>query len=350
MAKPGKKILVTGGAGFIGSNFLHHLYKKYSTYELFNFDLLTYAGNTDNLLDIEKVESQRPVNKRRYYFIHRDICDFISVKQAFQKHKPDVVINFAAESHVDRSIIDSRYFFRTNVIGVHNLVDLVMKHKIPRFVQISSDEIYGDVLEGTSTESSPIRPSNPYSASKAAADLLVQAHIRTHKLPAIIIRGSNNFGPYQYPEKLIPLAVTNLLENREIPIHGKGLQKRRWLHVGDFCRAIDMIMHKGRNFSIYNVAGIEMRNIDVVKEICKVLKKDYRKATYFIKDRPGGDMRYAPDDKKIKKELGWELKYPAPDYIASVVKWYLDNTSWWKKVRRKKEFKIHYRKQYKSEY
>lgn len=350
MGKTSKKIIITGGAGFIGSNFIRYLYNKYPDYKLYNFDFLTYAGNLDNLSDIEKAESKKKKSEKRYHFIHGDICDPILVGKTFQNIKPDIVINFAAESHVDRSIIDSRYFFRTNVIGVHNLVDIVIKQKIPKFIQISSDEVYGDVLKGVSKETSPLRPSNPYSASKASSDLLVQAHIRTHKLPALIVRGSNNFGPFQYPEKLIPLAITNLLENKKIPIHGNGMQQRKWLHVEDFCSAIDLVAHKGKLFSIYNVAGTEMTNLDIIKEISNVLHKDYRKEIIFIKDRPGGDLRYAVDGTKIKKELGWKITYRVPVSIASVVDWYLNNKTWWKKVRNNKEFKIHYEKQYKSEY
>ena len=313
-------------------------------------DLLTYAGNLDNLSDIQEKESRKKPNKKRYRFLLGDICDTVLVDEIFKKHKPDIVVNFAAESHVDWSIIDSRYFFRTNLIGVHNLVDLVIKHKITRFIQISTDEIYGDVLEGESNEEFRINPSNPYSASKAAADLLVQSYIRSYKLPALIIRGSNNYGPYQYPEKLIPLSITNLLEGQKIPIHGSGRQQRRWLFVDDFCKAIDLIMQKGKDSSIYNVAGIEMTNINMIKEICKTLKLDYRKMTHYINDRAGGDRRYAPDGSRIKKDLGWKPEYQISDGLGAVVEWYLRNTKWWKKVRNTYEFKTRYKKIYKSEY
>ena len=345
-----QKILVTGGAGFIGSNFIHYIYGKYPDYKIYNLDLLTYAGNSDNLKKIELTESSKPVSLRRYFFIKGDICNPVLVGKIFRKYKFDVVLNFAAESHVDRSITNDYYFFRTNLTGVHNLVSLVRKHAIPRFIQISTDEIYGDVIRGVSRELHPLRPSNPYAASKAAADLVVQSYMRTHKLPLLIVRGSNNFGPYQYPEKLIPLAVTNLMEEKSVPVHGDGHQVRRWIHVEDFCRAIDLVMHKGKDFSIYNISGLEVSNLDIVRSIAKTLNKNPDDFIHFINDRPGGDRRYAPDSSKIKKELGWELKYPVQKYLSRVVNWYVDNSSWWKKVKKKKEFEIYYKTQYRSEY
>lgn len=350
MVKPKKKILITGGAGFIGSNFIRYMYNNYPEYKIFNFDFLTYAGNKDNLLDIEKKESKKKLGEKRYNFIHGDICDIDFVAKILKKYKPDIVINFAAESHVDRSIVDSRYFFRTNLVGVHNLVDLIIKYKIPRFIQISTDEVYGDVLQDESNEQSKFQPSNPYAASKAAADLLVQSYIRTHNLPAIILRGSNTFGPFQYPEKLIPLAVTNLLEHKKIPVHGSGKQKRRWLHVEDFSKAIDLAMHNAPDYSIYNVAGEEMSNIEIIKKLSKALNQDFDQGIYFIDDRPGGDMRYAPNASKIIKELGWRREYSVSEHIGDVVKWYIDNSKWWKKIKSKKEFSIRYKKQKKSEY
>ena len=345
-----KKILVTGGAGFIGSNFIYYIYDKHPDYKIYNLDLLTYAGNPDNLKKIELTERSKPVSLRRYFFIKGDICDAKLVGGLFKKHKFDIVVNFAAESHVDRSISNDYHFFRTNFTGVHNLIALVRKYAIPRFIQISTDEIYGEVVKGVSKEIYPLRPSNPYAASKAAADLVVQSYMRTHKLPLLIVRGSNNFGPYQYPEKLIPLVVTNLLEGKSIPIHGDGNQARRWIHVEDFCRAIDLVMHKGKDFSIYNISGREVSNLDIVKSIAKTLNKNPKNLIHFINDRPGGDKRYAPDSSKIKKELGWELKYPVQKYLSQVVNWYVDNDSWWKKVKRKKDFKMYYEKQYRSEY
>ncbi len=337
-----RKILVTGGAGFIGSNFIRHIYAKYPSYTIFNLDLLTYAGNLDNLRDVEK--------SKRYFFIKGDICDSKLVGNLFRKHRFDIVVNFAAESHVDRSITNDYHFFRTNLTGVHNLIALVKKHLVPRFVQISTDEIYGDVERGVSRENHPMQPSNPYAASKAAADLVVQSYMRTHKLPLLIVRGSNNYGPYQYPEKLIPLTITNLLEDQPIPIHGDGKQVRRWLHVNDFCEAIDLVMHKGKDFSIYNVAGIETSNADIVKKIAKVLGKKHDDFIYCIDDRPGGDKRYAPDATKIRKELGWKPKYSIQKDLAHVVDWYLKNNQWWRAIKKTKDFKVYYQKQLNSEY
>lgn len=342
-----KKILITGGAGFIGSNFIHYIYNKYPSYTIYNLDILTYAGNLDNLklVNLKDIEGSK-----RYFFIKGDICDPELVDRLFKKHNFDIVVNFAAESHVDRSITNDHYFFSTNLGGVHNLIALIRKHKVPRFIQISTDEIYGDVKKGVSAEDALIRPSNPYAASKAAADIVIQSYMRTHKLPLLIVRGSNNFGPYQYPEKLIPLTITNLLENKLIPIHGDGQQLRCWLHVEDFCRAVDLVMHKGKDFSIYNVAGIEMSNLEIVKGIAKVLNKNRKDFFYFIKDRPGGDHRYAPDSTKIRKDLGWELKHPIKKSLGQVVNWYLNNNNWWKDIKKKKDFKIYYNKQYHSEY
>jgi len=331
----------------MGSNFIHYIYKKYPNYTIYNLDILTYAGNLDNLrlVNLKDVEGAK-----RYFFIKGDICDSKLVGQLFEKHKFDVVINFAAESHVDRSIINDYHFFRTNLSGVHNLIALVRKYSIPRFIQISTDEIYGEVEKGFSGESALIKPSNPYAASKAAADIVVQSYIRTHKLPLLIIRGSNNFGPYQYPEKLIPLTITNLLEDKLVPIHGDGRQVRRWIHVEDFCRAVDLVMHKGKDFSIYNIAGIETSNIEIIKMIAKILNKNHKDFFYFINDRPGGDKRYAPDATKIKKELGWELRYPINKYLADVVGWYLKNEQWWRNIKKKKSYKVYYEKQLHSEY
>ncbi len=348
--KHSKKVLVTGGAGFIGSNFIRHLYEKYPDYRIYNFDLLTYAGNPDNLKDIAAAESQKPLSRRRYFFIQGDVCDAHLVSKIFQKHKFDCVLHFAAESHVDRSIMDDKFFIRTNLLGTHNLIGLVRRHAVPRFVYVSTDEVYGDVATGTSREHSPMRPSNPYAASKAAADLLVQSYTRTHGLPLLIVRGSNNFGPYQYPEKLIPLAITNIVEGASVPVHGDGKQVRKWIHVSDFCSGIDLVMHKGHDGAVYNISGLEMSNLDILGAICRVLGKRSADCIRFIKDRPGGDRRYAVDSSKIKAELGWKLKLPVRSSLASVVRWYLDNEKWWRAVKKKKEFDTYYQKQLKSQY
>ena len=343
-----KRVLVTGGAGFIGSNFIRYLYQAYPAYEIYNLDLLTYAGNRENLKDIETLESTK--RNRRYFFVKGDIRDPRLVSKLFQKYQFDYVVNFAAESHVDRSIEDDYHFIHTNLLGVHNIITLIRKYSIPRFIHISTDEIYGDTLEGFSHEQSPIQPSNPYSASKAAADLLIQAYIRTHRLPILVVRGSNNFGPYQYPEKLIPLVITNLLERKAIPVHGDGKQIRTWIHVNDFCNAVDRVMHRGKELKTYNASGIEMSNLEVIKLIGSILNIDYNKYIRFVKDRPGGDRRYAPDATKIKTELGWRLEFPIHKHLGGVVQWYVDNLDWWKKVKRKKDFKTYYKKQVRAEF
>lgn len=343
-----KNILVTGGAGFIGSNFIRCIYNKYPGYRIFNYDLLTYAGNPENLLDIKNQEKKKA--KKRYFFIKGDICDEPKLEKLFKKHKFDLVVNFAAESHVDRSIVSSQNFIRVNVMGVHILIDLAKKYRTPRFVHISTDEIYGDVGQGASHEESAFKPSNPYAASKAAADFLVQSYMRTHSLPAIIMRGSNNFGFYQYPEKLIPLAITNLLANKPIPVHGGGEHIRRWLHVEDFSSAIDLAMHKAPDFSIYNVAGNPKKNIEIIKKICQILGKDFKVYARFVSDRPGADFRYAPAASKLEKDLGWKQKKTIDDALAEIVQWYINNPKWWQKIKQKKEFLDHYRKQSLAKY
>lgn len=341
---------MTGGAGFIGSNFIRHIYDKYPDYQIYNLDLLTYAGNLENLADIARIESAKPGRVRRYFFIRGDVCDQKFIDSVLKKYRFDCVIHFAAESHVDRSIMDDKFFIRTNLLGTHSLIGMVRKHAVPRFIHISTDEIYGDVSEGVSTEDSPIRPSNPYSASKAAADLLVQSYIRTHRLPLLIVRGSNNFGPYQYPEKLIPLAITNLLERKKIPVHGDGKQVRRWIHVADFCAGIDLVLHAGRDGGVYNISGLEMSNLDVIRQVARTLHKNPKEHITFIDDRPGGDRRYAVDASRAQSELGWKLQLPVRRSLASVVDWYLRNTGWWKRVKKKKDFMVYYKKQLRSEY
>jgi dTDP-glucose 4,6-dehydratase len=348
--KKNLKILVTGGAGFMGSNFIRYIYNKYPNYQIYNLDKLTYSGNLDNLKDIESQEDSMPITKRRYYFIKGDICNSRLIEKLFNQYRFDVIINFAADSHVDRSIMNAQYFIKSNIIGVNTLLHYVRKYSYSRFIQISTDEVYGDITRGRSKEDSPIEPSNPYSASKAAADLLVQSYIKTHKLPLLMVRGSNNFGPYQYPEKLIPLTITNILEGYKIPVHGDGSQIRTWVHVNDFCDGIDLMMHKAKDYSIYNIAGEQLKNIEIIKIIATVLGKNYQDCINFIDDRPGGDKRYAPDATKIQTELGWQLKHHIKTHLPLVVEWYLNNQEWWKKLRRKKNFLVYYKKQCLSEY
>mgnify|MGYP001582757572 CR=1 FL=1 len=254
MGEARKNILICGGSGFIGSNFIRYLFHKYQNYRIFNLDLLTYAGNPENLLDVENHETAAQSDKRRYQFIRGDICDGVLLGNLFDKYNFSAVINFAAESHVDRSFINVFDFVRTNIEGVRSLIEICRKSRVPRFIQISTDEIYGPVPEGFSGEDAPFRPSNPYAASKAAADLLVQSYIRTHQVPALIIRSSNNFGPYQYPEKLIPLVISNIIEGKKVPVHGSGEHRRSWIHVNDFCSAIDLVLHKAPDYSIYNIS------------------------------------------------------------------------------------------------
>lgn len=335
------RILVTGGYGFLASNFIRHLYTHYPTARIWNFDLVTYAGNPDNLLDIETAENKKPDAERRYLFIKGDIADRKFVNQIFENNTFDYVFNFAAESHVDRSIINSENFIRTNIQGTHALLDAVRSFKTPLFIHISTDEVYGDLLEGSADEQAHLRPSSPYSASKAGADFLTQAYMRTYKLPATIIRSVNNFGPYQYPEKLMPLTITNLLEGNKVPIHGTGLHIRNWIHVNDFCRALDAIWRVGHTGEIYNIGGIETSNLDVVGRIARTMNKDPQRIIEHVNDRPGQDVRYSVTDEKLKKHTGWKPQYDFNQAIAHTVQWYLDNELWWKKIRTTKEFNEH---------
>ena len=345
-----KNILVCGGSGFIGSNFIRYIYNKYSDYKIFNLDLLTYAGNQENLLDIEQKENKIDLAKKRYSFIHGDICDGAILNNVFSKNNFDIIVNFAAESHVDRSFVNSFDFIRTNVEGVRSLVEAARKYNIAKFIQISTDEIYGSVSSGFSTEEAPFRPSNPYAASKASADLLVQSYIRTHRVPAIIIRGSNNYGPFQYPEKLIPLAISNMVENKKVPIHGSGEHKRSWLHVNDFCDAIDIIIHEAADHSIFNVSGEEKSNLEILEIISRNFGGDLESLKEHTKDRPGADLRYAPDCSKLKSELGWLPKYNIEGSLKEIVNWYQDNQDWWRKIKSKKNYQDHYERQVKAEY
>lgn len=345
MTESHKNILVTGGYGFIGSNFVRYLYKRYPSYRIYNLDALTYAGNTENLKDIEDAEEELGDNERRYYFVKGDICDAQLIDNLFSKYCFESVAHFAAETHVDRSFLNVSDFVRTNIDGTHLLIKAVRKYNIPRIVHISTDEVYGSVPEGISKEHSLFNPSNPYSTSKACADLLVQSYIRTHKIPALIIRGSNNFGPYQYPEKLVPLTITNLLAGVKIPIHGDGKHVRSWIHVEDFCNAVDIAMQHGPVGSIYNISGEEKTNMEILLEIARILNMDITKYKVHTKDRPGADYRYAADSTKIKRELGWLPHHTIANSIDSIVSWYLTNQTWWRKIKSKREYQDHYLKQ-----
>ena len=316
------RILVTGGCGFIGSNFIRGMLKKYPAYKIVNLDKLTYCGNPDNLRDVAL--------DARYTFIKGDICD----KKIVEKIVKDcnVVINFAAESHVDRSIEDASEFIRTNIHGVYVLLEASKRHNIKRFIQISTDETYGSISKGSFKETSPIRPNSPYSAAKAGGDHLAMAYYTTFKTPVIITRSSNNFGPYQYPEKVIPLFITNLLANKPVPLYGDGMNVRDWLYVMDNCSAIDLVLHKGKIGEVYNIGGnFEIPNIELTKIILKDLGKTDKMIRY-VTDRLGHDRRYSLDSSKIRK-LGWK---PSKDFniaIKETINWYKTNTTWWQKLK-----------------
>ena len=321
-------ILVTGGAGFIGSNFIHYMMEKYPDYKIVCIDKLTYAGNLRNLETV--------LDKKNFRFIKGDICDRELVYRICEEEKPDVVINFAAESHVDRSIESPDIFLKTNILGTQVLLDASRKYNVKRFHQVSTDEVYGDLPLDRSdlkfTESSPLRPSSPYSASKASADLLVLAYHRTYGVPVTISRCSNNYGPYQFPEKLIPLMIINALNDRPLPVYGDGRNVRDWIHVKDHCEAIDIIIHRGKEGEIYNIGGENERaNIDVVRMILRELGKP-ESLIRFVKDRPGHDRRYALDISRMKKEFGWSPKISFEEGLKSTIKWYLENRSWWEEI------------------
>lgn len=322
------RVLVTGGAGFIGSNFVFYMLGKYPGYKIICVDKLTYAGNIATLT----VVMENP----NFRFVKTDICDREAIYRLFEEERPDIVVHFAAESHVDRSIGDPDIFMQSNIIGTAVLLDACRKYGITRYHQVSTDEVYGDLpLERPDllfTERNPISASSPYSASKAAADLLAQAYYRTYDLPVTISRCSNNYGPYQFPEKLIPLMIVNCLQNEPLPIYGEGKNVRDWLYVKDHCRAIDLIIHRGRLGEVYNVGGHnEMKNIDIVKIICQTLGKP-ESLIRFVDDRKGHDMRYAIDPTKIHDELGWFPEMNFTDGINKVIQWYLDNREWWEKI------------------
>jgi len=322
------KIIVTGGAGFIGGNFLHFILEKYPDYEMICLDNLTYAGNMETLAPV--------MDNPNFKFIKADIADRESVYKIFEEENPDILVNFAAESHVDRSIEDPGIFIQTNVVGTGVLLDACRKYGIKRYHQVSTDEVYGDLpLERTDlffTEETPLHTSSPYSSSKAGADLLVMSYFRTFGLPVTISRCSNNYGPYHFPEKLIPLIIANALAEKQLPVYGKGENVRDWLYVEDHCRAIDMIIHNGRVGEVYNIGGHNERtNLEVVKTIIKELGKSENLITY-VTDRLGHDMRYAIDPTKIHDELGWEPTTFFDEGIKKTVKWYLENRPWWENI------------------
>ncbi len=321
-------IIVTGGAGFIGSNFIFYLLKEHPEDRVVCLDKLTYAGNLSTLEPV--------MSNPNFRFVKADICDRDAVYALFEEEHPDVVVNFAAESHVDRSIENPEVFLRTNIEGTAALMDACRKYGIQRYHQVSTDEVYGDLpLDRPDlffTEETPIHTSSPYSSSKAGADLLVLAYHRTYGLPVTISRCSNNYGPYHFPEKLIPLTIINALHDKSLPVYGEGINVRDWLYVEDHCRAIDLIVRKGTVGEVYNVGGHnEMRNIDIVKLICKALDKPESLITY-VTDRKGHDMRYAIDPTKIHNELGWLPETKFEDGLKKTIQWYLDNEDWWQPI------------------
>jgi len=334
-------ILVTGGAGFIGANFVYYILEKYPAYKVICLDVITYAGNMETL--------NTALNNPQFTFVKGDIADREAVYSLFEKYKPTHVINFAAESHVDRSITDPNIFLHTNVIGTCVLMDACRKYETTRFHQVSTDEVYGDLpLDRPDlffTEETPIHTSSPYSASKASADLLALAYFRTYKLPVTISRCSNNYGAYHFPEKLIPLIITNALQNQPLPVYGKGENIRDWLYVKDHCSAIDLIIHDGKIGEVYNIGGHnEHTNLDVVKIILKELNKPESLITY-VTDRPGHDLRYAIDPAKINKELNWLPQTNFNEGIKLTIDWYLNNREWWENII-SGEYKNYYEKQY----
>ena len=334
-------IIVTGGAGFIGANFIFYQLKHHPDDRIVCLDKLTYAGNLSTLVSV--------MDEPNFRFVKGDICDREAVNRLFEGEKPDIIVNFAAESHVDRSIEDPGVFLCTNILGTQVLMDACRKYGIGRYHQVSTDEVYGDLpLDRPDlffTEETPIHTSSPYSASKASADLLVLAYHRTFDLPVTISRCSNNYGPYHFPEKLIPLMIANCLNDKPLPVYGKGENVRDWLYVEDHCKAIDLIIRKGRVGEVYNIGGHnEMRNVDIVKLICKALDKPESLITY-VTDRKGHDMRYAIDPTKIHNELGWLPETKFADGIQKTIRWYLDNRDWWEEII-SGEYQNYYKKMY----
>ncbi|NUN10189.1 MAG: dTDP-glucose 4,6-dehydratase [Ignavibacteriaceae bacterium] len=320
-----KSILVTGGAGFIGSNYINYFLNKRDDYFIVNLDKLTYAGNLENLKPVE--------NKKNYVFVKGDICNRELVEYIFERYNIKYVINFAAESHVDRSILGSAIFYQTNVIGTNVLLETARRYEVERFLQVSTDEVYGSLgATGLFTEQTPLSPNSPYSSSKAGADMMVQAFYHTYGMPVVTTRCSNNYGPLQFPEKLIPLMIINALNNKKLPVYGDGMNVRDWIYVIDHNIGIDLVFNDGKIGEVYNLgASNEMPNIEIVKLILSHLGKGEELIEY-VKDRPGHDRRYAIDSSKIQKELGWKPQYTFDDAIANTVEWYLSNKEWWGRI------------------
>ncbi|AAM05582.1 dTDP-glucose 4,6-dehydratase [Methanosarcina acetivorans C2A] len=317
------KMLVTGGCGFIGSNFIRYMLKKYPDYQIVNLDKLTYAENFANLRDIE--------NKPNYFFVKGDICDPASVNEVMTK--VDQVVHFAAESHVDRSIEDGSVFVRTNVLGTNTLLQSALANKIKKFIHVSTDEVYGSAMEGSFTEMDNLNPSSPYSSSKASSDLLAKSYHTTYGLPVCITRCTNNFGPYQYPEKLIPFFISRLMEGKKVPVYGTGLNIRDWIYVEDHCSAVDFILHNGKSGEIYNIdGGNELTNLEITHRLLKMLGKDESSIEY-VEDRKGHDFRYSLDGGKLEK-MGWKPQYDFDTALEQTDSWYVENKWWWEPLKR----------------
>jgi len=328
--------MVTGGAGFIGSNFVHYLLEKYPDYRVLVFDKLTYAGNLANLADL--------AGHPRYHFVRGDICDAEAVRAAIRQYDIDTIVNFAAETHVDRSIMDADAFIRTDIYGTYVLLEAVKEFRLERFHQVSTDEVYGEVLEGSSVETDPLRPRSPYAASKAGAEHLVQAYFVTYGLPVTITRGSNNIGPYQYPEKVVPLFITNAIDDLPLPLYGDGTQQRDYQYVLDHCEGIDIVLHHGKPGEAYNLGtGVETRNIDMARLILRLLGKP-ESLIQFVKDRPGHDRRYSINCDKIKA-LGWRSRHTFEEALEKTVRWYVEHEEGWRPLK-SGEYKEYYRRQY----
>lgn len=334
------EIIVTGGCGFIGSNYILHVLETHPDVNIVNLDKLTYAGNLENLQDAQPYGN-------RHRFVKGDIAD-VELVRSLAAEKPDAVVNFAAESHVDRSILDSSSFVPTNVLGTQVLLDACREFGVGRFVQISTDEVYGSLgPEGTFTEETPLAPNSPYSASKAAADLMVRAYHQTYGMDVVITRCSNNYGPYQFPEKLIPLMITNAYADRELPVYGDGMNVRDWIHVSDHCKAINLVLRRGRSGEVYNVgAGNELTNLEIIRYILKRLDKP-ESLIRFVKDRPGHDRRYAVNASKLRRELGWEPSTPFESGLDQTISWYLEHELWWQRIKTG-EYLTYYEKWYKN--
>lgn len=319
------KLFVTGGAGFIGSNFIRHMLDAHPDMEIINYDILTYAGNPNNLKGIDK--------QPRYTFIKGDICDQGLVNATLKKHPVDAIVHFAAESHVDRSITDPSAFVKTNVLGTYTLLESARKHAVPKFIHISTDETYGSIMKGSFKETDILSPSSPYSASKAGSDLLALSYFTTYHLPVMVTRCTNNFGPYQFPEKLIPLFITNLLEGKKVPVYGTGKNIRDWIHVNDHCRAVEFLLDNGVPGEVYNIGGgHEKTNLEITDKILGLLGKD-ESVIEYVTDRPGHDFRYSLDSSKLQK-MGWKPRYSFDDALEETVTWYRQNTWWWQPLKK----------------